>query len=146
MQKIIKKNIKNNISFSINNYNSNNSHSREYDDIYKNINNNPKTICMNNKSIDLSRNKSPIFPPKRNYLLKTEIDSDLKNKHVSMKEPSLIENNRSVDFTKKDLNRINNLYHNNENINLSGNIGFLMIFFVFYICGLSIISLIIIYL
>lgn len=118
LQKIIKKNIKNNISFSINNYNNNipNNNQNDFEELYRNINQNKLNNGIRglNKSLDLSRNKSPIIQLKPSFLIKNE-NTGFQNSN-NLNGIGLMQNNKSVDFSSNDIQRINNLYFKSENL------------------------------
>lgn len=105
LQKIVQKNIKNKISFSINNYNNNNTNNsnNDFENFYRNINQNktPEGIRILNKSIDISRNKSPSYPLKPSYIIKTEDRNNLVLNNPLCKE--YIQANKSVDFTNNSI-------------------------------------------
>ncbi len=70
--------------------------------------------------MDLSRNKSPIVPLKPSFLVKSE-NPVFQNSNNS-NGIGFIQNNKSVDFSSNDIQRINNLYFKSENLsNLMNN-------------------------
>lgn len=119
LQKIIKKNIKNNISLSINNYNNHttNNNANDFEGLYRNINQNKlnEGIRGLNKSLDLSRNKSPGVLLKPSFLVKNGNGTCQKPNNPSGIE--FITNNKSVDFENYNLEKIKNLNYKNENLN-----------------------------
>lgn len=143
LQKIIKKNIKNNISFSINNYNNTNNPNQSiananpsnFDEFYSNLNNNESISKLKNriplnKSLEMSRNKSPTYPMKKSYIKNLIDDDELRRNNILNTEENytnnntnnnhiinFVQNNRSVDFTRNDINRINQLLYSNTNLN-----------------------------
>jgi hypothetical protein len=117
LQKIMQKNIKNKISFSINNYNNNNTHSESnLEDVYTNLNQNRfhDGIQGLNKSLDLSRNKSACYPLKPSYIIKNENPTD---QNVNYSNFEYNHNNKSNEYENKNIDDFNNFNYKSRNIN-----------------------------
>jgi len=118
-QKIIKKNIKNNISLSINNYNNqiSNNNQNDIEGLYMNINQSKFNDGIRglNKSLDLSRNKSPGVLLKPPYLIKNVNGQIKKPDHLN--KIRFISNDKSVDFENYDLQKSRNSNYKKEDFN-----------------------------
>jgi len=119
LQKIIKKNVKNNISFSINNYNNNttNNNLNDFEELCKNINQRKINDGIRglNKSLDISRNKSPSIPLKPRYIIKSQNPS-FQNTNNSI-GVGITQNKKSQDLGNGDILSLNNLYYKRKKLN-----------------------------